>query len=1265
MRERFESDEFKTYAETYRTKENPRAEELFRSEEIFRAPEFSSSTSLSTRRTLRRKNMRRQRSMLASIISAVGTATGAVMIVAAVLLSATKIFLSSVSATTHSLQFDMTIEWADNGELTALLTAEDERYEQTLSDNESSYTLVFTSLAPDTEYRLEIADGATVYFSGNYRTAPIEPLVPISESVTEHSVFLSFDASLLPESGYTVSFDGALQLFTLSADTPELLFGGLMPDTTYIISVIDPETEDVLFLHSYTTLTPEPSAELFSWSTTETSIDMTILVSESDSMTATLHGAGNQWQAALQEGENALHFDGLSPNTEYVLEVKSDENVWLSRTFRTAAAVPSIAPIYETILPDSISLEFDGATLPDSYIMYLNDVASGSISAEQTVITWTELLPETAYHVSAVDSHGNTVFEKTYTTLPHEISVTEMASESTMMTLRVELLVEHAKTPLTVSLGGQSQILKNGVNAVEFTGLSSDTEYALEVSDGENIYFTQTYRTNAYVQKLFPLEIILPESIELRFTISDLTADRYLVKLNGEEVGGVTAAQPNLLLSALTPGMSYCVTIYDDVGDTVFDKTYTTPPYEVSVTEITSENSMTTLRVELLVAHANAPLTASLGGQSQILQDGVNVVEFTGLSPDAEYTLEVRDGGNIYFTQTYRTQPYEQKLFPLETILPESIELQFEESELAADQYLVKLDGTEIVSINAAQPNLLLSGLTPETSYRVTIEDNIGNTVFDKTYTTPPYEISITETAWEATMTMLRVEITVEHADVPLTASLSGQSHVLQNSVNVIEFTGLSPSAVYAVYVRDEEGETYFFQTYRTQEYVQTLFPTEVFLSPNTIYLQFSEEDLTENGYEVYASSELYGRLSTSEPFIRLENLTPNTRYHISIPDGMGNLLLDKYYVTPYLIAEVNNVLCTPTSISLNLYLDMPSGEVTLMLTGADGDTQYKIFGPGEGGDVLFDGLTPMTDYTLTITDDRGTGHYTETFRTELSPELVSISGTELTLEFPWWQLEGMDGTVELFLNGASTGIFLPVENDAVTLSNLIPQTLYEVSAVANGVTWWQDSFTTPDIIIENAEAVVGSTDLNVSFLVQNPQGEPLRVVLLMGDMEIAAQTFTETRDGQMSFTASFETIPNGLYTVRLLRESDSLTLWQSEFVTAYSFIEVLGSPELSETEDGNELWVLPVMPGEIVEFRVTEKIQYFIAEEITAQCTATDGSGELIPMSESDANGTLFSFNVTEEMIGPIYELRLYRTVDGVPYLIERLYWKCRLSAI
>lgn len=116
-----------------------------------------------------------------------------------------------------------------------------------------------------------------------------------------------------------------------------------------------------------------------------------------------------------------------------------------------------------------------------------------------------------------------------------------------------------------------------------------------------------------------------------------------------------------------------------------------------------------------------------------------------------------------------------------------------------------------------------------------------------------------------------------------------------------------------------------------------------------------------------------------------------------------------------------------------------------------------------------------------------------------------------------------------------------------VTLSDLTPQTEYSVSVRVNGVLWWQNSFTTPDIILDSAEPTVGSTDLSVTFRVQNPQSEPLRVVLLMGDIEQDAETFTEAE-----FTASFTTIPNGRYVVRLVRESDGLTLWQAVLVTNY-----------------------------------------------------------------------------------------------------------------
>ena len=103
-------------------------------------------------------------------------------------------------------------------------------------------------------------------------------------------------------------------------------------------------------------------------------------------------------------------------------------------------------------------------------------------------------------------------------------------------------------------------------------------------------------------------------------------------------------------------------------------------------------------------------------------------------------------------------------LFPAETVLPESIELKFDSEELTASSYTVMLDGNKYGILSAADTDILLSGLTPETSYRVTIEDGSGNTVFDKTYLTPAYEVVVTETASEISMTQIYVELNVEHA---------------------------------------------------------------------------------------------------------------------------------------------------------------------------------------------------------------------------------------------------------------------------------------------------------------------------------------------------------------------------------------------------------------------------------------------------------------------------------------------------------------------
>ncbi len=1084
MRERFDLDELKNYEETYRAAEKQRAEELYRSEEVFRTPEFPSEESSSgTRNTTRRKNMRQQRSLLAGLVSAVGTAAGAVVIVAAVILSITEVTLSSVAVTTHSLQFELSVNWAETSELTAILTSDSEQYEQTFSDDKSSFTLLFDSLTPDTDYHLEITDGTTVFLSEDCRTA-----------------------------------------------TPQLI--------------------------------------------------------------------------------NIAH---------------------------------------ETVSPDSISLVFDGSELTDIYTVYLDDIACGNVSADSVEIAWEELTPETSYRVTVKNKVGDVVFDKTYLTPAYEIVVTETASEISMTQIYVELNVEHASDTLTAAIAGQSQALTDGVNVIRVTGLLPGTEYTLEVSDENEVYLTRTYITDSYVQMLFPAETVLPESIELKFDSEELTASSYTVMLDGNEYGILSAADTDILLSGLTPETSYRVTIEDGSGNTVFDKTYLTPAYEIVVTETASEISMTRIYVELNVEHASDTLTAKIGRLSRSLHDGKNTIEITGLNIDTEYTLEVSDGETVCFAKTYRTLAYEQKLFPVETVLSESIELQFTPEELTADSYIIKLNGEETGALSATQTVLLFEGLTPETDYRVTIEDDIGNTVFDKTYITVP-DVSITEISSEISMTKLRVELYVENMINPLTVTYGGNSQTLQNGTNIIELSGLSPGTVYAVRVTDGTTE-YFFQTYRTANYVQTLFPVEQYVGTNIIILQFDANDLPDEGYEVTVDGSFYGILDKNQSTIYLENLIPNTSHTIEILDSEGNLMLDERYVTPYIIVDISNITCTPTYIEITLFIESQQSMAQVELTDENGIVVYSDFvGPDDSGEIMITNLTPMTDYTLTITDDRGVVYYEDVLRTELSYSLVSISGTEITLDFPAWQFDGLEG-VEVVLNDStSQGMFFGGE---ITLSDLTPLTEYEITVYVSGVIYWQKTFTTPDIIVDRAEPIVGSNTMNVTFSVQNPQNETLRAATFMGDIEQQSFTFN-----QSEFTATFDTIENGLYYVRLIRESDGLILWQKQIPTAYSFVYIPNSL-LTETEDGDELWEINGQYIDGIQIEIHEDTQYFVLSEIRLDCIAQDGSN-LTLMAQPDGNINYYYLMMEEITLDTVYELRIYRNVDGVDYLIESLYWKC-----
>lgn len=142
----------------------------------------------------------------------------------------------------------------------------------------------------------------------------------------------------------------------------------------------------------------------------------------------------------------------------------------------------------------------------------------------------------------------------------------------------------------------------------------------------------------------------------------------------------------------------------------------------------------------------NASLTAYLtgGGESYACRlDGNGdkyFADFRLLDPDTEYSLDVRDGdGKSYFSETYRTAPYEEKLHPVENAaLADAILVQFDESSMPLYEYEVYLDKQPVITdFSAENPILQITELSPFTSYDLRITDGLtGDLLFMREYVT-------------------------------------------------------------------------------------------------------------------------------------------------------------------------------------------------------------------------------------------------------------------------------------------------------------------------------------------------------------------------------------------------------------------------------------------------------------------------------------------------------------------------------------------------
>ena len=250
------------------------------------------------------------------------------------------------------------------------------------------------------------------------------------------------------------------------------------------------------------------------------------------------------------------------------------------------------------------------------------------------------------------------------------------------------------------------------------------------------------------------------------------------------------------------------------------------PVITVTAEQITSYS----VSVELQIDNAeDDTLTAWLNGDEEKyarkLESGAGrqSVLFEYLDPDTDYRLEVTDdGGKAYFSKTYHTAQYVQKLFPVEKGGGgDTLFVQFMAEDLGERDCEVSLNGKPQVSLlNAEFPMFFAEGLRANTDYEVSVSDRVNGELLYR-------ETINTGNLLGYTVAYLNAEEAELHfdgdylPDHPLDVYFDGslQAEQLSAESPKLYFGGLNAETEYPIRIADPDtGESLLIDTVRTSD---------------------------------------------------------------------------------------------------------------------------------------------------------------------------------------------------------------------------------------------------------------------------------------------------------------------------------------------------------------------------------------------------------------------------------------------------------------
>ena len=208
------------------------------------------------------------------------------------------------------------------------------------------------------------------------------------------------------------------------------------------------------------------------------------------------------------DGDFSVYFDGLTPDTEYLMEVVDDDTgkTVLSQKIRTATAKNSLSYELKYVNAAERVAKFDRETVPDGQLgVYLDKTLyTADFGKENNVLKLSGLEGDREYLLEIRKGTETLLWEKFVTpNIAVETKVSDIGTESVGVDVALTD-TEDAAVELSVSFNGETverRLLSEGDNAESFTGLTPYLGYDFEVtrqSDGLRLY-AFSVRTDTHI----------------------------------------------------------------------------------------------------------------------------------------------------------------------------------------------------------------------------------------------------------------------------------------------------------------------------------------------------------------------------------------------------------------------------------------------------------------------------------------------------------------------------------------------------------------------------------------------------------------------------------------------------------------------------------------------------------------------------------------------------------------------------------------------